>query len=100
MLQRRLAAAGDGLQSELTPAQIRRRKCSRQSGLRDWGQAPFRRRRIQAFVQGGETTEIQIGIAPLQDADRLGKSAREVVQTVEDYLVGEEEKARETRQAA
>jgi len=34
------------------------------------------------------------------DADRLGKSAREVVQTVEDYLVGEEEKARETRQAA
>jgi hypothetical protein len=34
------------------------------------------------------------------DADKLGKSAREVVQTVEDYLVGEEEKARETREAA
>lgn len=35
-----------------------------------------------------------------EDADQLGKSARNVVQSVEDYLVGEEEKARETRKAA
>ncbi len=34
------------------------------------------------------------------DADKLGKSAREVVQSVEDYLVGEEEKVRDARKAA
>jgi hypothetical protein len=34
------------------------------------------------------------------EAAQLGKSAREVVQTVEDYLVGEEEKAAEARKAA
>jgi len=34
------------------------------------------------------------------DADQLGKSSREVVQSVEDYLVGEEEKDRDARKAA
>jgi hypothetical protein len=34
------------------------------------------------------------------DADKLGKSSREVVQSVEDYFVGEEEKARDSRKAA
>ena len=34
------------------------------------------------------------------DAEKLGKSARDVVQSVEDYFVGEEEKARDSRKAA
>ena len=34
------------------------------------------------------------------DAEELGKSSRNVVQSVEDYLVGEEEKSRDARKAA